>query len=180
MTSNTRTRLWIVASRGLVNGADGLLRILAEFPTRAIAKYQWGVPYTHVGLTPNPFAENVLAWHAAGGGVGFDSWDNRDYDLFFVPCQVWQKQKVYDFLNRQLGKKYDYLGLLAFLWRKNEWQNPDKWFCSELLLAAMQEARVYGVNPNIVKPHQGSPRVLLACCRGPVSLHTANLIEGRE
>jgi len=41
-----------------------------------------------------------------------------------------------NFLRKQLGKKYDWTALFAFPFRK-DWDNPDKWFCSELVMQAL-------------------------------------------
>lgn len=45
--------------------------------------------------------------------------------------------RFYDFLNHQLGKPYDSEGILAFLTGR-DWREPDAWFCSELLAAALE------------------------------------------
>lgn len=39
----------------------------------------------------------------------------------------------------QIGKPYDWAGILGFATRQN-WQSEDKWFCSELVAWAFQEA----------------------------------------
>lgn len=40
----------------------------------------------------------------------------------------------------QLGKGYDFLGLLGILTRQRNWQNTEDWFCSELVAWAFAEA----------------------------------------
>lgn len=40
----------------------------------------------------------------------------------------------------QLGKGYDYLGLLGILARQRNWQSTEDWFCSELVAWAFAEA----------------------------------------
>lgn len=46
----------------------------------------------------------------------------------------------YNFLEKQIGKKYDWLGICAFIFRKRNWQNPKKWFCSELVAASFKHS----------------------------------------
>lgn len=46
---------------------------------------------------------------------------------------------VLAFARAQIGKPYDYQSLLGFI-IKRDWQEPDAWFCSELVAAAFQMA----------------------------------------
>jgi len=46
------------------------------------------------------------------------------------------ERAVVKFLESQLGKSYDWTALIALPFRK-DWQNPDKWFCSELAAEAL-------------------------------------------
>lgn len=46
-------------------------------------------------------------------------------------------KKTYDFLRRQLGKKYDTLGVFG-IGLHREWSTPDRWFCSEISEAALE------------------------------------------
>lgn len=43
---------------------------------------------------------------------------------------------AWSFANSQVGKKYDWLGIFRFLTRNKE-QDPARWFCSELVFAAI-------------------------------------------
>ncbi|WP_119327636.1 C40 family peptidase [Cysteiniphilum halobium] len=52
-----------------------------------------------------------------------------------------QKSNLTNFLNSQLGKKYDYSSALGLgLWRRDWMDDHDKWFCSELIDAAFKVA----------------------------------------
>jgi hypothetical protein len=42
----------------------------------------------------------------------------------------------------QVGAGYDYLGVLGFVARRDVWQRPAKWFCSELAAAAFARGGV--------------------------------------
>lgn len=54
----------------------------------------------------------------------------------------------YRFLNDQLGKPYDKVGILGFVGNRS-WHEEDSWFCSELVAAALEEA---GVLPKLFVP----------------------------
>lgn len=65
--------------------------------------------------------------------------DGTPVELYSIHYTAEQIQKVRKFLYNQIGKKYDLPGLLGFLSRKNM-DNPDAWFCSEIVFAAHLEA----------------------------------------
>lgn len=39
----------------------------------------------------------------------------------------------------QLGKLYDWRGIASFVTRSGDWQSPDRWFCSELVMYSFVE-----------------------------------------
>lgn len=41
------------------------------------------------------------------------------------------------FMHQQLGKRYDWLAILAFLFNR-DWRAPDRWICSELYTGALE------------------------------------------
>ena len=45
-------------------------------------------------------------------------------------------ERIESFLRDQLGKRYDRWGVFGFLARSDRLQNPNDWFCSELIFAA--------------------------------------------
>lgn len=57
------------------------------------------------------------------------------------------------FLFDQIGKPYDYLGVLSFPFR-SRWQRQDSWFCSELIAAAVNFA---GASPPFVQAKRVAP-----------------------
>lgn len=61
------------------------------------------------------------------------------------------------FLVKQLGKKYDWLALVAMPFLRN-WGKPDRWFCSELVAAALKA----GGRPLRIEGHRVTPRDLWA------------------
>jgi hypothetical protein len=58
--------------------------------------------------------------------------------------------RAWNFALSQVGKKYDWLGIFRFLVRNKD-QNPNRWFCSELIAAALPQLVVrtqpYRVSP---------------------------------
>lgn len=59
--------------------------------------------------------------------------------VFDVPVTAEQKATILGFANAQLGKGYD-TEAIAGLVSHHDWRNPDKWFCSELVTAAFEQA----------------------------------------
>lgn len=62
-------------------------------------------------------------------------------DLFTVAMTDEQKWAAQEFLIHQIGKPYDYGGILGFMTRAKS-EHPEKWFCSELVFAACLSAGV--------------------------------------
>jgi len=54
-----------------------------------------------------------------------------------------QEDKAREFAEAQVGKKYDFTAVLAFAlpWRTN-WDEPTRWFCSELVAACVNQGGV--------------------------------------
>ncbi len=57
-----------------------------------------------------------------------------------------RESAFYAFLRSQIGKPYDTSAIWSFYSKRDgrDWQEPDSWFCSELISAALAE---YGVFP---------------------------------
>jgi len=81
------------------------------------------------------------------GGVlarppGYDDGDYLRDQYLRIPATAVQETVFYAFLNRQIGKPYDSLSILAFLSHR-DWQAPEAWYCSELPAAALAECGVF-------------------------------------
>ena len=76
-------------------------------------------------------------------GVTKTANDKYNYDDVIVTVSFEIEDARYEevkkFLDAQVGKRYDTLGILAFLWFFIE-QKPGKWFCSELGMVALMKA----------------------------------------
>lgn len=64
--------------------------------------------------------------------------------------------KAASWLRNQIGKEYDYSGLIGFAIQR-DWQEPSKWFCSELIAEALLKAGT--IHPKI-KASRITPRDL--------------------
>jgi len=65
-----------------------------------------------------------------------------------VDCPVKDEDKALEFALCQIGKKYDIAGLLSFPFR-TQWQDPAKWYCSELVAAISEAGGTSLVRPNL-------------------------------
>ena len=76
-------------------------------------------------------APSILAGHAP----------DTEVHLFTLDLTTEQRWAIQDFLIAQIGKPYDYAGILGFL-TASKTENPGRWFCSELIFAACKSARI--------------------------------------
>jgi uncharacterized protein YycO len=72
------------------------------------------------GVRETPLAQFMPAWAA---------WQLRDVEVPDVAAAV-------AFARTQLGKPYDWPGAFGVAFGERRWQDPDSWFCSELVEAA--------------------------------------------
>lgn len=91
-------------------------------------------------------------------------WETIDLSTIATPEE---KEACYAWMKSQLGKKYDYFGILGFL----SWflisENPKRWFCSEICHAALVEnVRSYRNVWGLIPPHTVSPRKLVDMVKG--------------
>jgi uncharacterized protein YycO len=100
----------------------------------AIRVRTWS-PYSHVDfILPNgkylgavPFKGVVIHDHT------------YPVEAFFeVEVTEEQHEKILKYALDQVGKGYDYVGIFGYAIERN-WQEDDKWFCSEFVAAAIQQ-----------------------------------------
>ena len=70
--------------------------------------------------------------------------DDNKWDFVDVECEYEQKYAMKAFLDRQLGKSYDYMGVVLSQVLPLEVEDPKKWFCSELCARALQNIEKIG------------------------------------
>lgn len=122
----------------------------------SLIRWQTRGKYSHAALL---IGENEIIEAWQGDGVRMKKitdWSN--VDIFDVPSATPQQwQDAIDFACKQRGKGYDYLGVVRFLTRRDR-DNPERWFCSELVFASFLAAGV----PLLarIKAHEVSPGLL--------------------
>lgn len=79
-----------------------------------------------------------------------------------LPAGKTTTDHFYDFSLSQVGKPYDLTAILAFV-ANREWQTPDRWFCSELIAAALSEAKFF-THPLATAANLISPADLYLVC----------------
>ncbi|WP_028449692.1 hypothetical protein [Chitinibacter tainanensis] len=79
-------------------------------------------------------------------------------------------ERATDFLIAQIGKKYDWTGLIGWLFKGRNWQEPNKWFCSELVAAML----IAGGHEMKVKTGSVSPQDLWDMTRSQPHFVVAN------
>lgn len=69
---------------------------------------------------------------------------------------------MHAFLLNQLGAGYDWFGAIGLpLLRSGDWQDPNRWWCSELILAALGAGGLWLVDPFQVE--WGTPNDIYQC-----------------
>lgn len=107
----------------------------------ALIRWQTRSPYSHAAVMFDD-GEIIESW--PGKGVQLLPALKRGTDgieFFDVPVSTGQKQAITTWLLAQLGRKYDYVGVLRFVSRRKATDGP-RWFCSELVFEAFRQAGV--------------------------------------
>lgn len=80
---------------------------------------------------------------------GVKSWSEEEFSAKhtiqdIIELDLSMEDLALCFLLDQVGKSYDWTALIGFLlWR--DWTKPDKWYCSELALAVIQNGSSYSL-----------------------------------
>ena len=78
-------------------------------------------------------------------------------DIYSVRMGSEQEREFREFIEAQIGKKYDFWGIWGFL-RRKDLQRGESWFCSELFAAGCGAAGVRLLNG--IPPAQVSPSMI--------------------
>lgn len=98
--------------------------------------------YSHV----DTILPNGQLLGARGDGVKIrDSYEVSKKLILCIEATEEQEKIYYDTLYKQLGKPYDYLGVIGFI-SNRDWQEDDKWFCSELKMYCLNKAGIKILN----------------------------------
>jgi hypothetical protein len=109
-----------------------------------IRRFEYGYWATHVeALMPDGA---LLGAHADGGVLA----RNHDYDkgqftqeeYVTIRATADETDSFHTFLRAQVGKPYDFFGVAGIALGRI-WQDPGKWFCSELIAAALCHCGVF-------------------------------------
>lgn len=98
-----------------------------------------GARWSHCGIY-DPERNTVIEALMFRGVVEtpFAEWLMRYPSLERVEIACPNPDVALNFARAQLGKGYDYLAIIGVPWR-TAWDNPARWYCSELLEAALAE-----------------------------------------
>lgn len=80
----------------------------------------------------------IEAWHS--GVRRKFLYDFNNVDVFSV--HVDDEEKIIKFLESKIGFKYDFSSVFKFLTKRQVLQSDEKYFCSELIFEAFQEAGI--------------------------------------
>ncbi len=111
--------------------------------SRAIECFTWG-EISHVAVRDPQEGSVWEAWQEGGvskvPSISTNHSDKTRVDIFAVDLTQEQYDLIRQFLDRQVGKRYDFRGVASFILRINVGK-PGAWFCSELAQAAFAQGR---------------------------------------
>jgi hypothetical protein len=99
---------------------------------------QGGFKFSHCEAILPDGGDVISAWYDGGTRIrpiGYDAGNFVEERFQTVPCTPEQETAFFSFLKANLGRPYDVLGIAAFALGR-DWQCPDKWWCSEYIMAA--------------------------------------------
>lgn len=115
-----------------------------DSPDSALIRAFGGSPFSHVDAV---LPDGLLGARFDGGvkvrKPGYAPLTN--IRQFTIPMTTAVEGSYEKFLRDQVDKPYDMTAIMAFAFNRN-WREPDSWFCSELIAAALESAKFF--------PHQ--------------------------
>ena len=85
-------------------------------------------------------------------GVSIHTSNQSVEDFFKLEVTEEQHNEILERAKREIGKPYDYWGLFGFALHRN-WQENDKWFCSEYVAAMIQPTvKLFNEEPQKISP----------------------------
>ena len=106
--------------------------------------------YQHVGALFGDFVVEARFKGVVKSTLA-DFKNRGDFEIHDYP--LFDEGRALEFALNQVGKDYDFIGLSSFPLRV-KWQDPSKWYCSELIAAITSEGKtpiahdsLQGVNP---------------------------------
>jgi uncharacterized protein YycO len=144
--------------KGRHPGVKGWLGVMTKWWTDG--------PYSHcelvVGETPDG---KSICWSSAYLDHGVRQveleLDPADWDVRELRLTSAEQTAALAWFEQHNGEPYDVLGLLGFVWRREE-GDKNKWFCSEAVAAALGWPEAWRYDPNtfaaILKPMEVIPQ----------------------
>jgi uncharacterized protein YycO len=135
--------------------------------SRIIQAFNWSC-YSHIAWVDEQDGSVIEAWHRGGVSKAPNMSTNHTPGTSVVMFDVIDETPrhtplIREFLQAQVGKQYDFAGILGFLIRSRRLQHDGKWFCSELVAAAYANAGIPLLNLPAFKIYPGmlvsSPRL---------------------
>lgn len=143
-----------------------------DFVSAAIRAGEYGFWSSHVeAVMPDGM---LLGAHADGGvqerAPGYDrAWLTRQL-IVPLPSVPPQDDAFHAFLRAQRGKPYDMTAIAALI-AERDWQEPDSWFCSELIAAGLMACGWFA-SSLAATANKITPRDLLLIVSGRVAIPT--------
>jgi len=126
------------------------------FTDVAIRLWTWS-KYSHTELRfdridDGPNKAHCFSSSGRDGGTRFKEIDltNGRWDRVTVNIPTYMENRIHAWCERRVGRKYDFKGIFGFVFGKN-FQDPIKWYCSEICAAALRCNGVFDF------PHKISP-----------------------
>jgi len=146
-------KAYVLASKGI------------SLTSQPIKWRQWGFPYTHIALVVDLADKKdpvvIEAWWRGVRKGKFSKvhTPGTEFSIYSVEVTERQKERILKFAESQIGKPYDWWGILGFVLFNPNIERKDRWFCSELVFTAFWQA---GVRLLLnTHPSEVSPRLFL-------------------
>lgn len=120
---------------------------LSTLLIRALTMSKW----SHVALQMNNQVYEVTFERGVSKTTIFE-FRKRYPESDVVSVPIADTRGIRKWLDTQLGKGYDYSGLIGFFDQKRDWENPNKWFCSELIAEVL-------IREGVIHPKVRSNRI---------------------
>jgi uncharacterized protein YycO len=118
--------------------------------------------YSHVECL-DPAGASVTYGAMLQGGVKRRAFGDPEYKgavnfkVVGIGATEAQQDAFYQFVFSQLGKPYDWKAIVSFGLGERDWRSPNSWFCSELMVGALEAAGMLQI-PNDMPSWRITPR----------------------
>lgn len=104
--------------------------------------------YSHSAIKINNFVFEAKEFNRVCESTDWIIKKGDSIDIYAIEIPSSEKLKLANFLGQQIGKKYDYMMVLGFLFfvTSEKRRSRGKWFCSELIFAALKKINVIILN----------------------------------